>query len=155
MQRTMKTFFIILQCTWGFPQTLLGLVLFLRNINRRHYFYHGAIVTEIPGRGSVSLGLFVFTGTVLPVDKRKKNGILGDEMEKRVLVHEYGHTIQSLILGPLYLLVIGIPSVVWCAFTFYLVREPKWSYYRFYTESWANYLGEKVTKEKSMEHAVV
>lgn len=30
-----------------------------------------------------------------------------------LLVHEYGHTIQSMILGPLYLIVIGIPSTLW------------------------------------------
>lgn len=153
--RIMNAIFTIIQCTWGFPQTFLGFILFLLNIKRTHYFYHGAIVTEIPGRGSVSLGLFVFIGTVLPTDKRKKNRIPDNEMGKRVLVHEYGHTIQSLILGPLYLLVIGIPSAVWCAFTFDLVKEPKWSYYRFYTESWANHLGERVIREKSMERAVV
>lgn len=44
----------------------------------------------------------------------------------------YGHTIQSLILGPLYL-----------------------SYFSFFTEKWANYLGEQVTGEKSMESFVI
>ncbi len=151
----MKAIFTVIQYTWGLPQTLLGMILFLMNIRRKHYIYHGAIVTEISGRGSVSLGMFVFIGTILPTDRRVMNRIPDKEMARRVLVHEYGHTIQSLILGPLYLLVIGIPSVVWCAFTFYLIKYPKWSYYRFYTERWANFLGEKVTGEKSMGFAVV
>ena len=151
----MKAIFTVIQYTWGLPQTLLGMILFLMNIRRKHYFYRGAIVTEISGRGSVSLGMFVFIGTILPTDRRVMNRIPDKEMARRVLVHEYGHTIQSLILGPLYLLVIGIPSVVWCTFTFYLIKYPKWSYYRFYTEHWANFLGEKVTGEKSMGFAVV
>ncbi len=70
-----------------------------------------------------------------------------------MLVHEYGHTIQSLILGPLYLIVMGIPSTVW-GFLPSLQRKRKEkgiSYFSFFTERWAKRLGEKVTKEKSME----
>ncbi|MBR5336866.1 MAG: hypothetical protein IK152_02665 [Lachnospiraceae bacterium] len=150
-----KALYVLIQCTWGIPQTLLGFVLFLINIRRRHFFYHGAIVTEIPGRGSVSLGLFVFIGTVLPTDLRTKHRIPDEEMEQRVLVHEYGHTIQSLVLGPLYLPVIGIPSVTWCTIKFTLGKGGKRSYYRFYTERWANYLGEKATNKRAMGYAVV
>ena len=52
-------------------------------------------------------------------------------------LHELGHHKQSLILGPLYLIVIGIPS---------LIHAWLWnpnsgkSYYDFYTEHWANKL---------------
>ena len=49
-------------------------------------------------------GAFIFIDT----------GAEGEEYKKTVSVHEYGHTIQSLILGPLYLFVVGIPSFVWC-----------------------------------------
>ena len=120
-----KVLYILLQCTWGIPQTLLGFIMFLIHIRSRHYVYHGAIVTEIPGRGSVSLGMFVFIGTVMPTDLRTKHRIRDEEMEHCVLVHEYGHTIQSLILGPLYLLVIGIPSLTWCTITFTLKKGGK------------------------------
>lgn len=68
-----------------------------------------------------------------------------------VLVHEYGHTIQSMILGPLYLFVIGIPSCIW-AFTPYFQKlrsKGKYSYYDFYPEKWANYLGSKVTGQSA------
>ena len=34
-------------------------------------------------------------------------------------------------------------------------RENGVSYFSFFTESFANYLGEKITKEKSMENAVI
>ena len=31
-------------------------------------------------------------------------------------IHEYGHTWQCLLLGPLYYIVIALPSVIWCNF---------------------------------------
>ena len=79
------------------------------------------------------------------------------ELLKRLLVHEYGHTLQSLILGPLYLIVIGIPSTLW-GFLPNLHKKRKdeqISYFSFFTEGWANRLGEKVTGEKSMGNLVI
>lgn len=79
------------------------------------------------------------------------------ELSQRLLVHEYGHTIQSLILGPFYLIVIGIPSTLW-GFLPFLNEKRKnegLSYFSFYTEKWANCLGEKVTGEKSMENLII
>ena len=85
----------------------------LINIKNKHYFYHGAIITERNVPSSVSLGMFVFTTTNPMKDKRTKNKIPDEELSKRLLVHEYGHTIQSLIFGPFYLIVMGIPSTLW------------------------------------------
>ena len=80
-----------------------------------------------------------------------------EELSRRLLVHEYGHTIQSMILGPLYLLLMGIPSTLWgflpCANR--MRREKQVSYFAFFTEKWANTLGEWVTGEASMEHLVI
>lgn len=53
--------------------------------------------------------------------------------------HEYGHSVQSRYLGPLYLLVIGLPSLLWAAWHTY--GTPRHDYYWFYTEKWANKLG--------------
>jgi hypothetical protein len=54
---------------------------------------------EIPGNlGAISLGMFIFTFT--------------PHVSDRLVRHEYGHSIQSMVLGPLYLLMIGIPSMV-------------------------------------------
>ena len=126
------------------------------NIKDKHYFYRGAIVTERKDPLSVSLGLFVFTSANPRKDKRTENKIPDEEIGKRLLVHEYGHTIQSLILGPLYLIVIGIPSTFWEFLPYYRAkRNSGVSYFSFFTEKSANYLGEKVTKEKSMEDAVI
>ncbi len=133
----MKQFwYTVLQILWGFPQTLLGFAVFLRLRKLPHYRYHGAVVTEWKKPTGLSLGLFVF----IP------EGTVG----KDFLVHEYGHTIQSLVLGPLYLVVIGIPSVLWCNLRYFvnLRRKKSISYQKLYAERWANYLGEKTTGEK-------
>lgn len=53
--------------------------------------------------------------------------------------HEEGHQKQSMILGWLYLFVIGIPSITWAGLKS-LGAFPKVSYYSFYTEKWADRL---------------
>lgn len=150
-----KFIYALIQCTWGLPQTLVGFIVFLLNITHEHFFYRGAIVTKIKGKGSVSLGWFIFVGMDLPSDRRVENRILDEDMEQRVIVHEYGHTIQSLFLGPLYLIIIGFPSAVWAWSTYFRRKEMKIPYASFYTESWANHLGELVTKEKSFGKALI
>ncbi|MGN0132241.1 MAG: hypothetical protein ACI4AA_07370 [Lachnospiraceae bacterium] len=135
----------------------MGLFDFMLHIRSRHYFYHGAVITEWNDKSSVSLGMFVFvTKEPYFYDKLKKEYTM-EELSRRLLVHEYGHTIQSLIFGPLYLIVMGIPSTVW-GFLPYFNRKRKnegLSYFSFFTEKWANFLGEQVTGEKSMENLVI
>ena len=128
----------ILQILWGFPQTLLGFAVFLCTVKAPHYRYHGAVVTEWKKRTGLSLGLFLF--------------IPEGEEGKDFLVHEYGHTMQSLLLGPFYLFIIGIPSVLWCNLRCFakLRRKKRISYQNLYTERWANRLGEKTTGEKAL-----
>lgn len=153
----MTILYRIIQCTWGLLQTLLGAVVFLTNRNAPHFSYHGAIVTRWNKPSSVSLGLFVFV-TAEPYFYPKLSGqYTKDELNRRLLVHEYGHTVQSLILGPLYLIAMGIPSTLWgflpaCAKR---RRDRQLSYFSFFTERWANRLGEAVTGERSMEQLVI
>lgn len=60
--------------------------------------------------------------------------------------HEYGHTIQSRYLGPLYLLVIGLPSIlgnIWDRInhkTWMYSKSCQW-YYNQPWEKWADLLG--------------
>jgi hypothetical protein len=58
--------------------------------------------------------------------------------------------VQSLILGPLFLPVMGIPSFLWCNLPVCrrMRKEKGLSYYRFYPESTANRLGAWATGEK-------
>lgn len=135
-----KTLYILLQCTWGILQTLIGAIVFLINIKKKHYSYHGAVVTETDGESSISLGLFLFVAK----DKKRNSA------SKRLLIHEYGHTLQSLMLGPLYLIVIGIPSASWALLPYFEKKrsEQGISYYSFCTERSADKLGQRITKEK-------
>lgn len=77
-------------------------------------------------RGGVSLGVVIIMGMRYFDDT--------DTDEK----HEYGHTLQSRYLGWFYLLVIGIPSLLWAAF---YRGELRGYYTKFYTERWADKLG--------------
>ena len=145
----MKTFFYrLIQCTWGCLQNLLGFVVFLVLVRNRHYTYRGSIVTEWSNRASASIGMFLF----VTAPEYMSRASCRKERHRRLLVHEYGHTIQSLMLGPLYLPVIALPSALWCNLPVCKAHRSskKVSYYSFYTERWADRLGERVTGRRSM-----
>lgn len=85
------------------------------------------------GRGfGVCLGEFIFLPEISP-------------REIVNVLHEFGHVRQSRLLGPLYLLIIGIPSFLMCSAVFLLdTRTPSrnnYDYYSFYCERWADNLG--------------
>ena len=122
----MKNFLkALLQCTWGILQTFIGFCLFIvvliSKFGKVLKCENGVVYTIWKSnQGSISLGLFVF--------------ITDDEPE--LIAHETGHTVQSLILGPLYLFIIGLPSILWAGFIFDKTKDK--TYYDFYTEAWAN-----------------
>lgn len=150
-----KIIYCIAQCTWGILQTMLGFVVFLMHYKNNHFCYHGAIITVWEPKTSVSLGLFVFVTSEPYFAKKYEGEISTEELSNRLLVHEYGHTIQSLILGPLYLIVIGIPSTLWGFLGGKKRRDEQVPYGAFFTEKWANQLGEQVTGEKSIDMLVL
>lgn len=137
--------FHILQVTWCLPQNVVGAVvsLFLRG---ERYRYHGALVTLYRGEkrakklGAFSLSAFIFVPACWP-----------EHMRRGVIPHEYGHTVQSLIMGPLYLLLVGLPSAIWAnvygrRYKKYAVRGVQ--YTSRYPERGADRLGERFTGEK-------
>lgn len=127
----MKVFlYRLAQLTWGLPQSLGGLILYLKYRNSPHHIYKGSIVTNWPKRGGISLGMFTFI--------ENKDG--RQEYIKR---HEYGHTIQSLILGPLYLIVVGIPSFIWANIPYFINKRKRKhiAYNSFIVEKTADKLG--------------
>lgn len=152
----MSVIYVLIQCSWGILQSLLGLIVFLLHIRETHFMYHGAIVTRWRLPSSVSLGMFVFVTSEPYFAEKLKNSHTKEELSDRLLVHEYGHTIQSLILGPFYLLIMGIPSTLWGFLPgAHKKRQAGVSYFSFFTEKWANRLGEKVTHKKSMEQLLI
>lgn len=152
----MKWIYILIQFTWGLLQSLLGLIVFLVHFRSSHCFYYGAIVTEWDSKSSVSLGCFIFITNEPYFADKFKDDFTKTELSSRLLVHEYGHTIQSLILGPFYLLAMGIPSTLWGFLPMaQSKRKNGISYFSFFTEKWANYLGEAITHKKSMENLLI
>lgn len=136
----MKQFlYLLCQWTWGLPQNLVGGALYLwyRLHGCPHFRYQGAFgVVWNRKAGSMSMGSFLFMHpTWTPEDKD-------------LLAHEYGHTIQSLFFGPLYLLTVGLPSVLWAGLPRFqkLRREGLRSYYSVYPEKQATSLGRRYAK---------
>lgn len=89
----------ILLIIWQLPQHLLGLLLLLvynaKNttfkIGKSKYYHSNKL------DASISLGYII---------------ILGRNYNHNTIYHEYGHSIQSKYLGPIYLLIIGLPSIL-------------------------------------------
>lgn len=133
-----KFLYYLIQFTWGLPQNLIGFFLTRKyRKNRSESFFNSRIYYHNENWGGISLGMFIAI-----------NGKRDEEWTNGTKVHEFGHTIQSLILGPFYIFVIGIPSIIWCNSKKYnnLRANKGVSYFDFYPEKWANYLGQKVTK---------
>ena len=139
MNKAKRFLYVFLQCTWGLGQTLLGFLFFLAHIKCPHSLYRGCIDTRWNSYAGLSLGLFIFTPQT------------DDKYAEQVRVHEYGHTFQSLMLGPLYSLV-GIISVTWASLPYFIkLREQKGvPYTACFVEKWASWLGERITGEKAV-----
>lgn len=122
---------------WQLPQHIVAIIYFGYlvmmckdlGIDSR---YKQAIVIPCVMRGAVTLGNYVFVG-------------LNSEY-KETVKHELGHTIQSKILGPLYLIVIGIPSITYCGLRRLFPSLRKKNYYDSFSEKSANYLSERYIK---------
>ena len=120
---------------WQLPQNLCGIIYrsisednricVIENNDSRSV---GAKVYLQKTKGGVSLGKYIF--------------INQDYIDKEIVIkHECGHVKQSKILGPLYLLVIGIPSILHAWLNNYIGccwKNGEYNYYHFYTEKWAN-----------------
>lgn len=156
-------YFIGVTLLWQFPQTVASWLLIAglwvtKQKNKGTERFRGKAIIRVKHScpiGGVSLGEFIILREFL------------ERQSPQVKEHEYGHSIQSLILGPLYLIIIGIPSALLNLFTtisFYLqsldleskhgketweyVKEREKirvellaNYYNFYTEKWADKLG--------------
>ena len=136
----------LIQWRWGILQNLLGCCIFLICIRKPHQWYRTAVVTLWDRPDSLGCGMFVFLANPKPTGRVNNTKL--SKFQQEILLHEYGHTIQSLILGPLFLPVIGIPSFIWASLpVFEKLRERKGlSYYWLYCEKWATSLGNKIAK---------
>ena len=109
---------------WQLPQNLLGLLLLL--IYKKEKVYHRLngrtfyFTQEMPS--GISLGNYI---------------IMNREDKANGMKHEYGHSIDSRRFGPLYLLIIGIPSALGNLYD--RIFHKKWKYSkscRWYYNQW-------------------
>lgn len=117
----------VLDWVWQLPQNLIGFIygLFIKKDVYSKNPYDDCVIYTKYSKHGFTLGKYVY--------------IYRFSTNKEFIVkHEHGHVIQSKILGPLYLLVIGLPSLLWA--WLYKKVAPNKSYYWFYTEAWANKL---------------
>lgn len=99
----------------------------------------GLIVKIFTGAKKDERGLYIWnSGYGLSLDKYV---FVNKDADENTIKHEQGHTKQSRMLGPLYLFVIGIPSMVWCHLFEGYRKKYNISYYDFYCEKWADELG--------------
>ena len=114
---------------WQFPQNMLALCIegiLCQAAYREGKANGNTIIVNITLPSAMSLGDYLF---VNPMSSQES------------IQHECGHSKQSDILGPLYLIVIGIPSLLHYILHYLFSKIGiKWNYYSFYTESWANKL---------------
>ena len=137
MKLIMKYIRNLILFIWQLPQHIVALIYFgylvmmCKDLGVDSRYKQATVIPCIM-RGAVTLGNYVFVG-------------LNSEYRKTVK-HELGHTIQSKILGPLYLIVIGIPSITYCGLRRLFPSLRKKNYYDFFSEKSANYLSEKYIK---------
>lgn len=97
---------------------------------------HTIVLYSESQSSGVSLGFFI----IVPYMTRPYSTMV------TTMAHELGHSKQSEILGPLYMLVIGLPSFLYNCFQYVMGSVFKNyyfadHYYDFYTEKWADELG--------------
>lgn len=108
---------------WQFPQNMLALCIegiLCQAAHREGKADGNIIIMNIVLSSAMSLGDYLF---VSPMSSQES------------IQHECGHSKQSDILGPLYLIVIGIPSLLHNIIHYLCSKIGiKWNYYSFYTE---------------------
>lgn len=139
-----KNKFLRIVCTvllyiWELPQNLIGLLclLFIAGETKHKLglirFYYAK---SFPG--GITLGEYIIVGT----------------KQELTVKHEFGHVLQSRYLGPLYLFVIGIPSIIHAGIpNKYCCDKHLEGYYHFYTEKWADKLANVNRTKKRIKFA--
>ena len=122
---------------WELPQNIAGAFYFIiHGVFAKTFIIDDGDSFEMYSdkqRGAVSLGVFRVYKSEYYVNTA--------QFVKLTRMHEKGYRIQSKMLGPLYLIVIGLPSLIWATLHSYVKRLGAVDYYSFYTEKWADRLG--------------
>lgn len=121
----------VLLYLWQLPQNLTGFILSLYCSSSK--LYECSDGELIPVYKCKLFYSAVSLGDVIIADNRIN-------VAGRTINHEHGHQKQSRILGPLYLIVIGLPSLIG-NIVFRLFKIKRGYYYKQPWEAWADKLG--------------
>lgn len=125
----------VMMYIWQLPQHLLALLLLaIFKPNRDAVIVHdvdGTLLFLLMNlHWGVSLGKYI---------------ILDLDCSENIMNHERGHTKQSKMLGPLYLVIVGLPSIIMNVASIIMSMfgsyELSDNYYKRWPESWADKLG--------------
>ena len=126
----------VLLWLWQLPQNIIGGIC---SIKAERYLYYymkdGNLVTVYFKKWFRSGASF---GDIIIIDSIYYD--ITDWALYKCIEHEYGHQRQSKILGPLYLILIGIPSLLG-NIVFRLFKIDSRHYYKLPWEAWADKLG--------------
>lgn len=139
----MKKILILISFIWELPQLIIG-ILYL-------------IVMRVKFKSRYRLSfIFAFNKySEFGISFGKVIALPSEDSQMELLAHEYGHSIQSMMLGPFYLFVVGLTSSM--RYLYYALKSKNemdeakkmkiWEeYYRGFPESWANNLAQKYYK---------
>lgn len=130
----MKSFiYYFLQFTYGILMNVIGLLAFLITIcftHNVHRHYHSFYTTTKKQFGGISLGIFVI--------------VCNDS--DYLLNHEFGHSYQNIMFGPLFVFVVAIPSLIRAGYFNYRTSKglPNKEYDSIWFEGQATRIGTKV-----------
>ena len=129
----MKIINEILFYIWQLPQNILGLImlLFMKPYISKEKYKGITYVVSKKMTGGISLGNYVILS----------NSHKDKEIDHKTWNHEWGHTRDSRIFGPLYLIIIGLPSLIWASLYGKVIPQTHNGYYKFYTEKRADRVG--------------
>ena len=137
----LKILLFLVNISWCLPQNIVGFVVwFYLKVTGRIKFVE--FVDYPDGSTIKSYTWTIQSGSMSVGEFRFMYDYRAESTYKTVLAHEYGHTLQSYLLGWLYLPVIAIPSILWCSWISNWKCNIGKEYDTFYTEKWATALGE-------------
>lgn len=109
MKRFLQVLYWLISLTWGALSSIPGLlvalfaILFLKGKIHKNGF---TFIVEFGGNwGGLNLGAVSFCGGYTTVCK-------DENWFEHTRRHEFGHSMQNLIFGPLMLFIVGIPSFI-------------------------------------------
>ena len=134
--KLLKLLFLFL---WQLPQNIIGGICVLSYLHYRTFFTSDGEIVELYFKncfnGGISLG-----DTIILDDVYWELFNLPDKALIMMIDHEHGHQKQSRILGPLYLILIGLPSLIG-SIVFKVFKIDRRHYFKLPWERWADKLG--------------